>query len=345
MKRLLFIALIVLMTVALAACGGNNDSKNVNNNDQTNHSQNNAGDASSNDSNAGDTDSGADQANKATEYPLSVTDATGLEITFTKAPERIVSTSPSETEILFALGLGDRIYGVSDYDNYPEQALSKPKIGGIVTPNEEAIIAAEPDLVISGISMKSDVADKLRSLGLVLYKTDASKLEDVLNNILRIGVITDTQVKAEELVAGMREDIRKVTEAAGTLQDSDKKKVYIEFAPGWTVGKGEFMDELITMAGALNIASSIEGWSPVNEEMIIQENPDVILFAADMVDYETGKPLQELITARSGWDQVEAIKNNQLFGLNEDIMSRTGPRLTQGLLDVAEAVYPGLVKK
>src|SRR5699024_7839507 len=92
-----------------------------------------------------------------TEYPLTITDASGEEITFEKVPEKIVSTSPSETEILFALGLDDKIVGVSDYDDYPEEALEKPKVGGVVEPNVEAIIEASPDVVIGGISMSDDV--------------------------------------------------------------------------------------------------------------------------------------------------------------------------------------------
>lgn len=329
------------MTAAITACGNSGGKYNTGQN-STDSINGNGTQNTDGSSDGGDASSTSDLA---TQYPITVKDATGYEITLDKAPERIVSVSPSETEILFALGLGDRIVGVSDYDNYPEEATQKPKMGGVVTPSEETMIAAEPDFVISGISMKDDVADKLRSLGLPVYKTDANTLDDVLSNILQIGVITDTQAKAEEIVSGMREDIRKVTEAAATIQESDKKKVFIEFAPGWTVGSGEFMDELISLAGGVNIASSIAGWSPVSEEMVIQENPDVILYAADMVDFDTGKPLEELIQGRSGWEQITAIKEGRLVGLNEDVMSRTGPRITQGLLDVVEAVYPGLIER
>ena len=142
---------------------------------------------------------------------------------------------PSETEILFALGLGDKIYGVSDFDDYPKEALTKPKVGGVTKPNEEAIIAANPDLVIGGISMKDDIVEKFRGLDLPLYKTEPKKMDDILNNIIQIGIITNTQQKAEELVAQMKEDIKTVTEAAATLKEVDKKKVYIEFSPGWTL--------------------------------------------------------------------------------------------------------------
>lgn len=282
---------------------------------------------------------------KATVYPLTVKDATGTELTFENAPERIVSTSPSETEILFALGLGDKIYGVSDFDDYPEEALAKPKVGGVTKPNEEVIMTAEPDLVIGGISMKDDIVEKFRGLDLKLYKTEPKELDDILNNIIQIGIITDTQQKAEELVAQMKEDIRLVTEATASIMEEDKKKVYIEFSPGWTVGKGEFMDELITLAGGINIASDLEGWNAINEETVIQDNPDVIIYTADIVDDKSGKPLEELIKSRNGWEKITAIQEERVIAIEGNIMSRPGPRITEALKQIAEAIYPDLFKK
>ncbi|MBU8919244.1 ABC transporter substrate-binding protein [Bacillus sp. FJAT-29953] len=326
MRKFLALILTVLMMVTISACGTAKES------------------------------SGADKKQKSetateevkvkeTVYPLTVKDATGAELTFDKAPERIVSTSPSETEILFALGLGDKIFGVSDYDDYPKEATTKPKVGGVTKPNEEAIIAANPDLVIGGISMKNDIAEKFRGLDLKLYKTEPKKMEDILNNIIQIGIITDTQEKAEELVAKMKEDIRTVTEAAAKIKEEDKKKVYIEFSPGWTVGKGEFMDELITLAGGVNIASDLEGWNAINEEKIIQDNPDFILYSANVVDDKSGKPLEELIKSRSGWDKITAIQEGRLTGIEGNIMSRPGPRITDALKQIAVAIYPESFKK
>ncbi|MCH1625282.1 ABC transporter substrate-binding protein [Fredinandcohnia quinoae] len=329
MKRILACILIALMAFAVSACS-QEDNK-VNSSKVENETPK--------------TESATNSNDKATEYPLVVKDATGTELTFEKAPERIVSTSPSETEILFALGLGDKIYGVSDFDNYPEEALSKPKVGGVTKPNEEAIIAANPDLVVGGISMKEDIAEKFRSLDFKLYKTEPKKVDDILNNIIQLGIITDTQKKAEELVAQLKEDIRVVTEAAATIKEEDKKTVYIEFSPGWTVGKGEFMDELITMAGGINIASDTEGWNAINEEKVIQDNPDVILYTADLVDDKTGKPLEELITSRNGWEKITAIKEGHVTPIIGDLINRPGPRITDGLKQIAEAIYPELYKK
>jgi iron complex transport system substrate-binding protein len=347
MRKLLGLMLIVMMMVLVGCGAGNNEGNTGDTNQQLNNSAVVEPDkAEADKTSATAKEEQGDVANsKETVYPLTVTDASGFELTFDQAPERIVSTSPSETEILFALGLGDKIFGVSDYDNYPEAALSKPKIGGVVKPNEEAIIATNADLVVGGISMPDDISVKFRELGMKVYKTEPADVEEILTNILQLGVITNTQVKAEEIVAQMREDIRKVTDAVATLKEEDKKKVYLEFAPGWTVGSGEFLDELLKIAGGTNIAHELAGWNKVNEEKIIQDNPDVILYAADLVDYDSGKPLEEIIKNRSGWDKIKAIQDGSLTAINGDILTRPGPRITEGLLIMVEGIYPGLVKQ
>lgn len=277
-----------------------------------------------------------------TQYPLTITDASGRELIIEEEPERIVSTSPSETEILFALGLDDQIVGVSDYADYPEAALEKETVGGVVDPNAEAIIALEPDLVIGGISMSDDVAEKLSNLDLVTYKNDGQNLEEILDNILKIGQVVNAQAEANELVAEMQADIDEVKEAVAEVDDADKKKVYLEFTPGWTVGSGEFLDELITIAGGINVAAELDGWAEVNEEKIIEEDPDVILFAKDAVDFETEQPLAEIIKERSGWEEITAIEEGRLVGIDENIVSRIGPRVTDALKQFAEAIYPEL---
>lgn len=336
MKKLLLSLLAASLLLMLAACGAENN--------VSGDSEAAATVAATPAATASETEDAqaSDDALK-TVYPLTEKDATGQEFTFEKAPEKIVSTSPAETEILFALGLNDRIVGVSDYDNYPPETESKAKVGGVVEPNAEAIVAAGADLVVSGISIKETALEHLRSLGLTVFSTDPNSVDDVLNDILLLGRITDTQPAAEALVADMKADIQQVQDAAAAVKDEDKKKVYIEFSPGWTVGSGEFMDELITLAGGVNIASDVPGWSQINEEKIIQDNPDVILYTLGTTD-DSGKKLDELIYGRSGWSEITAVKNKQVFGLDGDVLSRPGPRITQALKEISNALYPGAVK-
>ncbi|MVO98955.1 ABC transporter substrate-binding protein [Paenibacillus lutrae] len=325
-KRYLQLILVFMLALLLTACGKNEQPP--------------AGTA------APSSSSPAPQTadSKKTQYPLKVKDATGKEFTFDKAPQKIISVSPAETEALFAIGLGDKIVGVSDYDDYPAEAKSKPKMGGIVQPNQESIIASGAEIVFTGVSMKSESVEKLRAMNINVFKVEPKTVDDVIQNVLLYGKITDHQEQAEKVVSKMKEELKKVTDAVKTVAADQKKKVYIEFSPGWTVGKGEFMDELISLSGGVNAASDITGWKQISEEKIIQANPDVILFANDVVDDKTKKSLEQLIRERSGWGEIKAVKDNRVIGLDQNKLSRPGPRLTEGLLEMAKAIYPDLVK-
>lgn len=283
-------------------------------------------------------------AAKKTVYPLKIKDATGKEFTFDKAPERIASVSPAETEALFAIGLEANIVGVSDFDDYPEAAKTKPKLGSITKPNQEAVIAANANVVFTGVSMKTDTVEKLRTLNINVFKVEPKTLDDAIANIQTYGLITDHQEQAEKVVAKMKADRQKVVNAVKDVKQENKKKVYIEFAPGWTVGSGEFMDELITLSGGINVAADGKSYYQISEEKIIQQNPGVILFANGVVDTKSKKPLDEIIRTRSGWDAIDAVKNKQVIGLDQNMLSRPGPRLTDGLLEMAKGIYPELVK-
>ncbi|MCZ8516382.1 ABC transporter substrate-binding protein [Paenibacillus filicis] len=283
-------------------------------------------------------------AGRHTTYPLKVKDATGKEFTFEKAPARIASTSPAETETLFALGLGDKVVGVSDFCDYPAEAKAKPKLGSIVKPNEEALIAANADLVMTGVSMKADTVNKLRELKINMYKVEPKTVNDVMNNMLTLGQIFDRQDQAEKLVASMKADLKKVQDAVQNLKPEQKKKVFIEFSPGWTVGKGEFLDELISIAGGINVAADQKGYVQLSEEKVIADNPQVILYPAGIKDDKSNKTIDEIIRTRSGWDKIDAVKNGRLAPVDKDTTSRPGPRITSGLLDIAKGIYPELVK-
>lgn len=328
LRRYLFTLLTVMVLLFVTACGGGTPT-------DTDNDQNANEDVTEESADGG---AGPDE----TEYPLTVVDVTGTEITIEKEPERIVSTSTSDTEILFALGLGDKIYGVSDFDNYPEEAKDKPKMGGVVEPNVEAILEQEPDLVVTGNSISEEAAQNIRDLGITLYQTDPKNMEEVFDVIRETGLITNRQKEAEDVIEEMQSIIDHVKETVAEVAEEDKKKVYIEYNPGWTVGKGEFMHELIELAGGINVAGDTEGWIEVNEEKIIEENPDVIIYAADLVDEETGKQLGELIKERDGWEEITAIEENQMVPIDEDIMSRNGPRIVEALQQIAEGIYPEL---
>lgn len=215
-------------------------------------------------------------------------------------------------------------------------------MGGVVEPNVEAILEQEPDLVVTGNSISEEAAQNIRDLGITLYQTDPKNMEEVFDVIRETGLITNRQKEAEDVIEEMQSVIDHVKETVAEVAEEDKKKVYIEYNPGWTVGKGEFMHELIELAGGINVAGDTEGWIEVNEEKIIEENPDVIIYAADLVDEETGKQLGELIKERDGWEEITAIEEDQMVPIDEDIMSRNGPRIVEALQQIAEGIYPEL---
>ncbi|MBU5671850.1 ABC transporter substrate-binding protein [Paenibacillus brevis] len=329
-------ALVLLaLVIALTGCGAKE-----NNSAATNNGTN----AVQNAENGNSSNTADEQAAESlsTEYPLTVTDAFGAEFTFEAAPERIVSLAPSETEGLFALGLDEQVVGVSDNDDYPEAAQAKPRMGGFQI-NVEAVIAAQPDLVLAGNLVGEDVVKSLSDLGIKVYRSNPKTVEQVMENIRTVGQITDRGQVAEEVIAGMEAELKKVTDAVQSVPADQKKQVYIEFSPGWTVGKGEFMDEMITLAGGVNVASDITGWSEINEENIIQKNPDVILYAQSVID-ENNRTLAEIIKSRGGWDQITAVKEDRVVGLDDNLLSRPGPRVTQGLIQVAAGIYPDLIQ-
>lgn len=281
-----------------------------------------------------------DSAAGRTVFPLTITDASGAELVFERAPERIVSISPAETEVLFAIGLGDKIVGVSDFCNYPEETLAIPKVGGIVSPNIEALIATEADLVVGGISLGMESAESIREHGMNLYIPRPGDLHEVIDSIRALGLITDHNEQAAALIAKMEADIETVDDAVSTLSQEQKKRVYIEISPGWTVGRGEFMHELIERAGGINIAEDLEGWNQINEEIVIAANPEVIIFPEGIVLDDAGTTMEDMIAGRPGWEAIEAIATGNLHPVDADVLTRPGARVTEALLMLAELFHP-----
>jgi iron complex transport system substrate-binding protein len=159
-----------------------------------------------------------------------------------------------------------------------------------------------------------------------------------MEKIETVGQILDLQSGAAEVTATMREELKQVTDA---LQGVTPKKVYMEFSPGWTVGSGEYMDEVLTLAGGDNISKEKSGWFEVDPEAVIKANPAVIIYASnDEFDLGILKAIQE----RPGFDRIDAMKNKQLFPVDDNSISRVGPRLTKVLHDMAKAIHPDKVK-
>src|SRR4030042_989716 len=170
-------------------------------------------------------------------------------------PQRIISLAPSNTEILFALGLGDRVVGVTDYCNYPPEATTKPSVGDYTEPNIEAIIAMEPDLVVATEEHETEIA-QLESHGITVVGLNPTTIAEVLASIALVGQITGQEAEAASVVNDMQNRIKAVTDKTSMLSETEKTRVFyiIWHDPIWTAGAGSFANALIQIGGGGNIA-------------------------------------------------------------------------------------------
>jgi len=268
-----------------------------------------------------------------TRYPITVTDATGTEITLEKAPERVVMLFPSDTEIVFAIGAGSLAVGADEYSDYPPEAAELARVGDVNT-NIEAVMALNPDLVLASASMNHAAIDSLRQLGVAVYASDPQTLEETIAHIEQVGVLLNRREGAAAVAGEMRSALRYVTDK---VRNAEPVRVYLEFSPGWTVGSETFLDELVRLAGGVNISEDRAGWFEVDPEAVIARNPEVIIHPEiEGVDFLGG------MLSRPGWDQIDAVKNNRVIAVANEPLVRVGPRLTDGLKEIAAALHPEL---
>lgn len=273
------------------------------------------------------------------DFPLTLTDSVGNEITLETAPATIVSMVPSNTEILFELGLADAIVGVNDYDDYPAEALKKEKIGGQDF-NVEKIVSMNPEIVFaheSGLGKGKEGLQQIRDAGIPVFVVkNAASFEETYTTIETIGQATGKTVEAEKIITDMKAKVEEVLAKLVTVDN--KKTVFVETSPEpniYTPGKNTFMDQMLEMIGAENIAADQEDWFMIAPEEIINRNPDVIIVLYDYIETAVAD-----VYARPGFDTITAIKEKAVVQVKENITSRTGPRLAEGLEEIAKAIYP-----
>ncbi|MBT2663262.1 ABC transporter substrate-binding protein [Bacillus sp. ISL-45] len=278
-------------------------------------------------------------------FPVSITDGTGQEVTIESKPEKIVSLIPSNTEIAYGLGLDEQIVGVSDFDNFPEEVADKEKIGGMEF-NVEKIISLKPDLVLAHASSahSSEAGlQQLRDAGItVLVVNDATTFDQVYESISMVGTASGEKEKADALIADMKKKIEEVKTKAQEIKEEDRKSVFVEVSPApevYAAGKNTFIDEMLQIINAENTVKE-EGWPKLDSEAIIESNPEVIVTTHG---YYTPEPVKN-VTSREGWDKITAVKENRVVDVHSDKVTRTGPRLTEGVEELAKAVYPDVFK-
>jgi len=278
---------------------------------------------------------------------ITLIDDMGNVVVLTEPPERIVSLAPSNTEILFAVGAGDKVVGVTDVCDYPYdfaawvEAGNMSSIGNYWQPAVEPIIALDPDLVFASTASE-EATETLRSLGYKVLIVEPKTINGVLDGILLIGRATGNHVEAGELVSELRQRIDTVTNTAS--QADSTPKVYHEvWGPDiQSAGPETFIDELITLAGGENIFhDAISSFPIVSSETVIEKNPDVIIFP-HMYMGTTSWGTYEDIASRPGWSAITAIQNDDFYIIDASIISRSGPRLADALDVLAEMIHPEL---
>jgi len=290
------------------------------------------------------------QPEKAIAGSISVIDDVGRNVTITEyPPKRIVSLEPGCTEILFALGLGDKVVGVDEFSDYPPEVQERVKAGNLIVVgsfgeafNVEAIMGLQPNLILAtgGIQHLIGVIEELEGLGLPVVVIYPKGVDGVFSDILLVGEITGQMDEAEALVTNMVKRIQGVTDKT---QNLPRPRVYIEyFFDGgyWSYGSESFASELIYMAGGINSFAGYAGkYLSTSTEEVLKADPEIIIISKGSMAEACGLS-PEVIRERSAWNEVYAVRNDQIYEIDEDFISRTSPRIVDGLEALAKIIHP-----
>lgn len=315
MKKAILLFTVVLMTFTWTACSKANNTGSTGTEDKE------------------------ETVSTVTTYPLTIKDDLGNEVTFDKAPEKIVSVAPSNTEILFALGLGEKVVGRDEYSLYPAETASVEVVGGYSGPNTEKIIELAPDVIFSSFSsIPDDVRQLFEASNIKIVVFNPVNIDGILKNINLVGSIANVQPKANELVDSMS---TKRKEIVAKVKDVQTKNVFVDLGSYYSVGPNSFIGSMLKEINVTNIAEDSETDYPqLTLEKIIEANPDVYI--------STITPAAD-IKKVVGIESTNAFKNNNIiefaYGTPEhDMIQQPGPRVIEGLEIYAKSIYPEAFK-
>ncbi len=280
-----------------------------------------------------------------TPEPIVLTDALGRELVLDNPVQRVVSIAPSNTEILFAVGAGDLLVGRDEFSDYPEAVVEVPSIGSTYGDlNVEAIVGLDPDLVLVADINPPEQIQAMEEVDLLVFVLgNPSDFEGLFENLETVGILTGHEAEAQALIDDLRTRFDNITSFLGGVEPV---RLFYEIdgsdpsAP-WTTGSNTFQQYIFELAGGDNIASDLEGWGQLSLEEIIVRDPEVILFGTGPFVPTT----VEILSSRSGWGDITAVKEGQVFGVNTDLLDLPGPRLIEGLEAVAKILHPDLFSK
>ncbi len=275
---------------------------------------------------------------------ISIVDGMGREITLDRPAQKVASLAPSNTEILFAIGAGAQVIARDSFSDFPEQALAVADIGGgFGEIDTETLVSLEPDLVLAAEINPVENVRMLEDLGLkVFYLSNPKELDGLYENLRTVARLVGHEAETEGLIESLKLRVSTIEEKVSSLQE--RPLVFYELdgtdpsAP-WTSGPGTFIDLLLTKAGGDNLGNTLDSeWVQISVEELITQNPDVILLG----DYTWGGITPEDIAARPGWEVIAAVQNEQVYTFDDNLVSRPGPRMVDGLEALAELLHPEL---
>ena len=265
-------------------------------------------------------------------YAKPFTDDIGRNIEITKKPERIISLAPNITEILFFLQLGDKIAGVTDFCDYPEEAKLKPKVGWLISPSIEKIISLRPDIVFATAEgNRPDIVEELERMKINVYVMNPHSISDVLREIKVIGNITG---QVDIALTGVNALTRRIDNIKKKIVAGSQKRVMylVSIDPVISIGPGSFIHDMLTTAGGINVLSDSPIRYPrIDMEEIILKDPEVIIAPTDLID--------SINVWKKRWGGISAITHGNVYPINPDIISRPGPRIVDGLEQIYEYIH------
>jgi len=266
-------------------------------------------------------------------YPLTIIDSYDREITIDEEPMRIISMAPSITETVYYLDAIDKLVGRSEYCDYPEQILDIDTAGTMMEPNIEKITELNPDLVIGSSHFPKEAVETLDNLGIkVVVFVPEENFEGVYDMISAVGKVLNKEKEANNQIDSMKE---KVETVISKVKELSKKTVYYVVGFGeygdYTAGGDTYINDLMEMAGGENIAKDISGWG-YSLEKIIENDPEIMIISKYY-------GMKDMMIASEGYEGLSAIKNGKLIEIDNNMIDRQGPRLADGLLELAKAIH------
>jgi len=274
--------------------------------------------------------------------PIQLKDGLGRQVTLSKPAQKIVSLAPSNTEILFAVGAGKQVVGRDDFSDFPAEAKAIQSIGGVQAYNFEAIASLQPDLVLAAGINTAEQVKSLEDLKIpVYYLANPTDMNGLYANLKIVGQLSGHDKQAADLADSLLKRVQavesRVAKASGT------PKVFYEIdgtdpSKPWTAGPGTFVDLLIKKAGGVNVGNALSSdWAQISLEALLLADPDIVVLG----DASYGLT-PEQVKARPGWDGIKAVKNNKVLLFDDNLISRPGPRLVDGLEALVKIIHPEL---